>query len=33
VASAPPLISIVGWKNSGKMTLIERLVAALTRRG
>jgi molybdopterin-guanine dinucleotide biosynthesis adapter protein len=33
VASAPPLIGIVGWKNSGKTTLIERLVAALTRRG
>jgi molybdopterin-guanine dinucleotide biosynthesis adapter protein len=33
VASAPPLIGIVGWKNSGKTTLIERLVAALTREG
>jgi molybdopterin-guanine dinucleotide biosynthesis protein B len=33
VASAPPLIGIVGWKNSGKTTLIERLVAALARDG
>jgi len=33
VASAPPLIGIVGWKNSGKTTLIERLVAALAREG
>jgi molybdopterin-guanine dinucleotide biosynthesis protein B len=33
MASAPPLIGIVGWKNSGKTTLIERLVAVLTRKG
>jgi molybdopterin-guanine dinucleotide biosynthesis protein B len=33
VASGPPLIGIVGWKNSGKTTLIEHLVAALTQRG
>jgi len=33
VASAPPLIGIVGWKSSGKTTLIERLVTALTREG
>jgi molybdopterin-guanine dinucleotide biosynthesis adapter protein len=32
VASAP-LIGIVGWKNSGKTTLIEGLVAALARDG
>ncbi len=28
-----PLIGIVGWKGSGKTTLIERLVAVLTQRG
>jgi len=34
VASVPlPLIGIVGWKNSGKTTLIEGLVAALAREG
>jgi molybdopterin-guanine dinucleotide biosynthesis adapter protein len=33
MASGPPLIGIVGWKNSGKTTLVERLVAALTQRG
>jgi molybdopterin-guanine dinucleotide biosynthesis protein B len=33
VASGPPLIGIVGWKNSGKTTLIAHLVAALTKRG
>jgi molybdopterin-guanine dinucleotide biosynthesis protein B len=33
VASPPPLIGIVGWKGSGKTTLIERLVAALAREG
>ena len=33
MASAPPLIGIVGWKNSGKTTLIEGLVAALARDG
>ncbi|MGZ5851990.1 MAG: molybdopterin-guanine dinucleotide biosynthesis protein B, partial [Hyphomicrobium sp.] len=26
-------MGIVGWKNSGKTTLIERLVVALTQRG
>jgi molybdopterin-guanine dinucleotide biosynthesis protein MobB len=29
----PPLLSLVGKKNSGKTTLIVRLAAALTRRG
>lgn len=29
----PPVFGIVGWKNSGKTTLTERLVAELTRRG
>ncbi len=29
----PPIISIAGWKNSGKTTLTERLIAELTRRG
>ncbi len=29
----PPLLSIVGKKNSGKTTLVVRLAAALTRRG
>jgi molybdopterin-guanine dinucleotide biosynthesis adapter protein len=33
VANPPPLIGIVGWKGSGKTTLIERLVAALNREG
>jgi molybdopterin-guanine dinucleotide biosynthesis adapter protein len=33
MTSGPPLIGIVGWKNSGKTTLIERLVAELTQRG
>lgn len=33
MASSPPLIGIVGWKNSGKTTLIERLIAALARQG
>jgi molybdopterin-guanine dinucleotide biosynthesis adapter protein len=28
-----PIIGIVGWKNSGKTTLAERLVAEFTRRG
>jgi molybdopterin-guanine dinucleotide biosynthesis protein B len=27
-----PVLGIVGWKNSGKTTLVERLVAELTRR-
>lgn len=29
----PPIFGITGWKNSGKTTLTERLVAELTRRG
>jgi molybdopterin-guanine dinucleotide biosynthesis adapter protein len=29
----PPLFGIVGWKNSGKTTLVSRLIAELTRRG
>ena len=29
----PPLLSIVGKKNSGKTTLVVRLASALTRRG
>jgi molybdenum cofactor guanylyltransferase/molybdopterin-guanine dinucleotide biosynthesis protein MobB len=34
VADAPaPILGIVGWKGSGKTTLIERLVAILTQRG
>jgi molybdopterin-guanine dinucleotide biosynthesis adapter protein len=28
-----PILGIVGWKNSGKTTLAERLVAEFTRRG
>jgi molybdopterin-guanine dinucleotide biosynthesis protein B len=35
IKNAPktPVLGIVGWKNSGKTTLVERLVAELTRRG
>ncbi len=29
----PPVIGIAGWKNSGKTTLTERLIAELTGRG
>lgn len=29
----PPLFGVVGWKNSGKTTLMARLVGELTRRG
>lgn len=29
----PPVIGIAGWKNSGKTTLAERLIAEFTRRG
>ena len=29
----PPLFGVVGWKNSGKTTLVSRLIAELTRRG
>ena len=32
-SAAPPLVSIVGKKKSGKTTLVERLVAELVRRG
>ena len=31
--NTPPVIGIAGWKNSGKTTLTERLVAELTARG
>ncbi|SEP42394.1 molybdopterin-guanine dinucleotide biosynthesis protein B [Rhodospirillales bacterium URHD0017] len=31
--SAPRVIGVVGWKNAGKTTLVERLVAELVRRG
>jgi molybdopterin-guanine dinucleotide biosynthesis adapter protein len=30
---APKVIGVAGWKNSGKTTLVTRLVAELTRRG
>jgi molybdopterin-guanine dinucleotide biosynthesis adapter protein len=33
VASHSPLIGIAGWKNSGKTTLVTKLVAEFTRRG
>lgn len=29
----PPVISFVGWSNSGKTTLLEKLIAELKRRG
>lgn len=29
----PPVLGIAGWKNSGKTTMTERLVAELSRRG
>jgi molybdopterin-guanine dinucleotide biosynthesis adapter protein len=29
----PPLFGVVGWKNSGKTTLMARLISELTRRG
>lgn len=29
----PPLFGVVGWKNSGKTTLMTRLIAQLARRG
>jgi molybdopterin-guanine dinucleotide biosynthesis adapter protein len=32
-ARSPPVIGVAGWKNSGKTTLVTRLVAELTRRG
>lgn len=31
--ATPPVIGIAGWKNSGKTTLAERLIAEFTRRG
>ena len=31
--AGPRIIGIAGWKNSGKTTLAERLIAELTRRG
>jgi len=33
VAKLPELIGIVGWKNSGKTTLVERLIPLLNERG
>lgn len=30
---SPPLFGVVGWKNSGKTTLMSRLIAELARRG
>lgn len=33
MASGPPCIGIVGWKNSGKTTLVERLIPIFIRRG
>lgn len=33
MAAVPPIFSVVGAKNAGKTTLIERLVPALRRRG
>ena len=33
MAEQPVLVGIVGWKNSGKTTLVERLIPILTRRG
>jgi molybdopterin-guanine dinucleotide biosynthesis protein B len=32
-AGSTPVIGIAGWKKSGKTTLVERLIAELTRRG
>jgi molybdopterin-guanine dinucleotide biosynthesis adapter protein len=32
-AAQPPVIGIAGWKNSGKTTLTERLIAELSQRG
>lgn len=31
--SAPPVIAIVGWKNSGKTTLVTKLITEFVRRG
>ncbi|MEO8422110.1 MAG: molybdopterin-guanine dinucleotide biosynthesis protein B [Hyphomicrobium sp.] len=33
MADGPLLIGVVGWKNSGKTTLVERLIPLLTARG
>jgi molybdopterin-guanine dinucleotide biosynthesis protein B len=33
IARTPPVIGVAGWKNSGKTTLVTRLIAELTRRG
>ncbi len=33
MAEQPVLVGIVGWKNSGKTTLVERLIPILARRG
>jgi molybdopterin-guanine dinucleotide biosynthesis protein B len=33
MVDAPTVIGVAGWKNSGKTTLVTRLVAELTRRG
>ncbi len=33
MGSPPILVGIVGWKNSGKTTLVERLIPCLARRG
>ena len=33
MAKLPALIGIVGWKNSGKTTLVERLIPLLSQRG
>lgn len=33
IRTPTPVIGIAGWKNSGKTTLTERLIAELTRRG
>jgi molybdopterin-guanine dinucleotide biosynthesis adapter protein len=33
VAEQPVLVGIAGWKNSGKTTLVERLIPILIRRG
>src|SRR5262245_29873874 len=32
-ARSPPVIGVAGWKNSGKTTLVTRLVTELTNRG
>jgi len=31
--SSPPIIAVVGWSNSGKTTLLEKLIAELDHRG